>query len=123
MSDGMNIRLRLAGGTWIKIKVPNGFNIQRYNLTKSGRIANGDMTMDFIAKKRKFLFSYESISKKDFNDILNIVDTTTMFFEIQYVENDVTKTATVYAGHIPSERFRTDMGWYWKDVNFDLIEV
>ena len=104
------------------IKRPTFFDIERYNLTKSGRVASGDMTMDLIAKKRKFLFRYDVISGKDLNTILNLIDGTDMFFTLSYIENDVTKTASCYAGHIPTRLFRTDGVWYWTRVNFDLIE-
>lgn len=119
---GMAISLRLSGGAWTLIKQPAKCSIERYNLTKPGRVTSGLMTMDLVAKKRKFLFEYPVISKVDFEAILDIIDTDEMFFELQYTENDVVKTATVYVGHIPSERFRTNMGWYWKNVNFNLIE-
>ena len=39
------------------IKTPNKFDYEAYNLTKSGRVASGEMTMDLIAKKRKFLLN------------------------------------------------------------------
>jgi len=111
--------LKLGGVT---IKKPTSFRIERYTLTKAGRVASGLMTLEYIAKKRKFVFEYEVISGTELNTILDIIDTTTMFFTINYRENNVNKSATVYAGHIPSEQFRTDGVWYWKDVNFDLIE-
>ena len=105
------------------IKSPTHFRIERYNITfDAGRVASGLMVMDFIAKKRKFLFQYEVISGTALKTILDIIDTTTLFMTLEYVESGVTKTATVYAGHIPSDRFRTDGVWYWKNVNFDLIE-
>jgi hypothetical protein len=80
------------------------------------------MVMDLVAKKRKFVFEYSVISGPDLDIILNLIDTTAMFFTLEYVENDVTKTATVYGGEITARRFRTDSGWFWKDVKFNLIE-
>lgn len=104
------------------IKTPHDFDIERYNITKAGRVANGSMVMDLIAKKRKFLFRYKVISGTEMNKILSLIDTTAMFFVLTYEENGEEKTATCYAGHIPTKRFRTDGVWYWKDMNFDLIE-
>lgn len=104
------------------IRTPTEFHIERYNLTKAGRVANGTMHMDLIAKKRKFLFRYTVISGTDMNTILSLIDGTNMFFTLSYVENGTTKTAVCYAGHIPTERFRTDGVWYWKNMDFDLIE-
>ncbi len=106
------------------IPTPQEFHIERYNLTKAGRVATGDMKMDLIAKKRKFLLRYRVLSGTQLNNILTLIDGPgIVFFTVGYIENGVTKTAICYAGHIPSHLFRTDGKWYWRDVNFDLIEV
>ena len=106
-----------------QIKNPTEFKIERFTLTKGGRVASGLMCLDLIAKKRKFLLRYAVISGPELNKILELIDNPGyFFFTVEYVENGVTKTATCYPGHIPSDRFRTDGVWYWKDVNFDLIE-
>ena len=105
------------------IKKPTSFNIEKYNITKAERTSDGTMHMDFIAKKRKFLFKYDSLKGNDLETILDIIDGTNMFFDLEYIENDVNKSATVYVGDIKSEQFRTDTGaWYWTNVSFDLIE-
>jgi hypothetical protein len=111
--------IKLNGTT---IKNPLDFSTSRYNLTKSGRVASGKMTMELIAKKRKFFFTYEVLSGADLDLILGIIDTDAMFFDITYVENNVTKSAKVYVGEIKYDKFRTDKGWYWKNVTFNLIE-
>ncbi len=106
-----------------RIKSPTGFQIERYKITKASRVASGKMTMDVIARKLKFLFNYKVLSGAEYKTILDILDTDTAFFTLEYVENDVVKTATVYSGAITANKFRTDEGaWYWKDVTFDLIE-
>ena len=115
----MALLLKLGG---ITVKKPVEFTIERYNITDSGRVASGLMTMDLIAKKRKFLFRYPAIDGDDMDTILNVIDTTTMFFAIQYSENGTTKNATVYAGRIPSKLFRSDGFWTWQGLDFDLIE-
>ena len=117
----MSQNIKLNG---ITIKQPNvdDFSIEKYNLTKAGRTSNGDMQMDLIAKKRKFTFKYEVLSGTELNTILNILDGNNVFITLSYVENNVSKSATVYAGAIKATQFRTDGVWYWKDVAFDLIE-
>lgn len=115
----MTFYLKLNGKL---IKSPRSFDIEKYNLTKSGRVANGKMTMELVAKKRKFLFSYNVLSGKDLDDILEVIDSNNLFFNIEYVENDRVKTARVYVGEIKQTKFRSEMGWYWKDVTFNLIE-
>lgn len=104
------------------VKKPTSFRIETYNITKSGRTASGKMCMDLIAKKRKFFFEYAVLAGADLDVILGIIDSTAMFFSLEYVDNGVTKTATVYGGAIAKDQFRTDGGWYWKNVKFDLIE-
>jgi hypothetical protein len=105
------------------IRQPSDFAISRYNITKSGRTASGNMVMDLVAKKRKFFFTYEVLQGKDLEVILSAIDSDAMFFTLDYVENNVSKSAVVYVGEINYKRFRTfDNGWYWKDVTFNLIE-
>lgn len=105
------------------IKRPSEFKIERYNITNLQRIASGDMCGDLIAKKRKFFFTYEGIRSDDLNNILDIIwNTTSLFYTLEFVENNVTKTATVYTGAIPMELHRTGALWVWKNVTFNLIE-
>lgn len=119
----MSITLKING---TPIKKPAQFSIERYNITKAGRVASGKMMLELVAKKRKFLLQYEHLSGTDLDEILALIDTDEMFFELEYQENGVTKRAICYAGHIPSQYLRggdeTSPLWYWKDVDFDLIE-
>ena len=116
----MAMVLKLGG---IVIKQPKDFDIEKYNITKSGRVASGKMVMDLIAKKRKFLFAYDIISGTALTSILSVIDTDNVFFKIEYTENsNEVKEATVYVGSIKAKKFRTDGVWYWKNVAFDLIE-
>lgn len=109
-----------------KIKTPHRFTTNRYNLTKAGRVANGDMKMDLIAKKREFNIGYDVISGTELKQILDIIDTDEVFFELEYVESGIRKSATVYPGAIPSDRFRggepSSREWYYQNVDFNLIE-
>lgn len=104
------------------IKNPKAFKVERYKLTKSGRIASGLMTMDVIAKKRKFILTYEVISGADLKVIMDILDTTTSFYTFEYTEFDTTYTATVYPGALNYDRFRTNSGIYFKNFELNLIE-
>lgn len=107
----------------VVVKQPSDLSLETYNLTKSGRVASGKMTMEIIAKKRKFLFTYEVLSGPEFDKIRNAIDHPDhAFFDLVYRDNNVQKRARVYAGAIKARRFRTDGIWYWKNVSFDLIE-
>lgn len=107
----------------VRIKRPSDFKIERYNVTNLDRLANAKMVGDLIAKKRKFYFTYAAITAKDLNLILDTIwETTDLFYTLSYVENNVTKTARVYSGSIPTELHSTGENWTWKNVTFDLIE-
>ena len=107
----------------IKQPKPGDFGIERYSLTKAGRVASGLMTMDLIAKKKKFTLKYEILKGADLKTLADIVDGTTMFFDITYLDdNGTAQTKTVYAGALKYTNFRSDEGWYWVDIQFDLIE-
>ena len=104
------------------LRNPQEFSIEKYDITKAGRVANGAMTLELVAKKRKFLLRWEVISGTDLAAILAQIDTSTMFFTFSYVENGSTKTAECYSGAKHQKQFRTDGVWYWTDVSFDFIE-
>jgi len=109
----------------VPIKNPSSFKIERYNITDLNRLSNGTIVGDLIAKKRKFYFTYEAISSYDLNIILDAIwNTSSIFYELTYIENNETKTAEVYVGSIPTELHRNSDGaeWIWKNVTFNLIE-
>ena len=111
-----------------EIKSPSGFNLERYTITKAARVASGDMVMEFVANKRKFVFKYDAITATDLNTIIyalwtSVATSKKCFLELTYVENGATKTATVYAGGIPAELHSAKTTeWVWKNVTFSLIE-
>lgn len=113
----MNIKIN---GT--TIRNPTSWDVEEYKLTKAGRVSSGDMTMDVIAKKRKFNLSYDVLSGTDLEMIRNILYSDDSFFTLEYEDNQEARSAIVYVGAINRRRFRTDGVWYWKDVQFSLIE-
>lgn len=117
MAKGMDIRIN-----GVRIKQPTECKVQRYNLTKSGRVASGKMTMELVAKKRKLDLIYDVLSGSDLELILSLIDTEQMFFQVQWLENGDEKSMTAYVGEIVADKFRTDGMWYWKNVEFHLIE-
>lgn len=105
------------------IKRPSSFKIERYNVTNLERLANAEMCGDLIAKKRKFLFTYDTIQSTELDAILDLIwETNSVFFDLTYIENNEEKTARVYSGAIPSDLHRTGSKWVWKNVTFSLIE-
>ena len=113
----------------IEIKTPHEWKVERYTLTNSARTANGDMVMDFVANKRKFTLTYSAITGPDLDTLIDILwtqlkETKKCFATFEYPENGEIKTATVYAGAIPSELHRggSTKYWVWKNVSISLIE-
>lgn len=110
----------LSGTT---IKRPSSFKIEKYKITNAQRLANGDMTADVIAKKRKFTFTYNQITSTELDKILDILwDDTGYFYTFTWVENGKEKSAPVYPGSIPQELHCPVGIWVWKGVSFSLIE-
>ena len=113
----------------ITIKNPSTFKIERYNVTTMERLSNADMVGDLVAKKLKFYFTYEVLPAADLDAILAAIwDSDKLFFPLEYTENGIQKSATVYVGSIPAElaRIHGSVGnaanWVWKGVTFNLIE-
>gem|GEM_PF-1976215 len=107
----------------LAIREPTNLGFEFYNLTKSGRLASGKMTIELVAQKRKFTFMYEVISGPQLDQIkAAIYSPSAMFFPLVYLENDVHKTCIVYSGALKALPWRKEGLWYWKNVTFDLIE-
>lgn len=111
-----------------KIKDPSGFNPEFYTLTKSTRVANGDMVMDFVANKQKFNFTWNMIDSRNLDLILEILwrqlpVTKECFHWLEYEDDLRHNKVRVYAGAIPHNLHRGDGRlWIWKDVKLSLIE-
>jgi hypothetical protein len=106
----------------VAIKNPTDLDIDSYNLTKSGRVASGLMTMEIIAQKWKLECKYDVLSAADMQNIRNLIDAGIPFFQVEFLYEGSYRTIKAYAGAINRKRFRTSSGWYWKDVGFALIE-
>ncbi len=112
--------LTLAGKT---LKNPVTFSIENYALTReTGRLINGEMVMDHVALKKKFIFDYDAIDGVELKVILDIINTSTRFYEFKYKDREGTHTKTVYSGALKQTQFRTDGNWVWEGTSFALIE-
>lgn len=103
---------------------PSDFDVSLFNISNSTRVASGKMTMEIIAPKRKFFFTYDVLSGPALQAILDVIYTMNPFFVFEYNEYDdgPMQSAVVYVGEIARKRYRTNGVWYWKDVNFNFIE-
>lgn len=104
----------------IDIKTPTSFSSEYYKITKSNRLSSGKMSMELIAKKRKFFLTYAAIDSDDLQDILDIIYSDESFFDFTFldVENN-SCTVKVYVGAIKKSLHRSKV---YKDVSFNLIE-
>lgn len=107
-----------------KIKEPTSKTLDSYNLTKSGRVSSGKMTMELVGKKRTLQVSYEVLAGYDLEQIRRLIDGNAMFFTVEFDDSDGIHSMVAYAGAIHRDYFRSDtkFGWYWKNVEFQLIE-
>lgn len=107
----------------IKIKNPTSFQVERYPITNLERIANADMAGDLIARKQKFLYRYDSIDQRDWDDILRAIwEGSSIFVTLQVQEGNKFNTYQVYPGSINADRYRDGGEWVWKDASFNLIQ-
>lgn len=109
----------------VTIKNPTKWKIERYNLTKSGRVATGDMVMDIVAKKLKFFLEYKYMTGDELKKVTELLFGDNPFVTLTYEEHDEIKTATVYAGPLSQELFRrATIGdhTYWVGIQFNLIQ-
>lgn len=112
----------------IEVKTPTDIDYEHYNVTNSGRMASGSMSMDLIAKKSKLKINYAVLKGADLRTIKSIIYGPNMFFDVTYYDEDgVIRTITCYVGAITYKKFRTGVkdplnAWYWKDVEFAVIE-
>jgi hypothetical protein len=108
----------------IQIKNPTTITFEDYNLTKGGRLASGKMTLDLVAKKRKFLLHYDIISSSALASMLSVANSDTLFYTFEYTEDDVQKTAQVYTGDLTKTPSRggTNVAWCYSDFEIHFIE-
>lgn len=105
------------------IKPPTTCAIEKYNLTKVGRVANGDMQMELVAKKRKFILRWSTIDSRDLAVIEQLIDGTDMFFTFEYIEDNTRKSAVVYTGAInkPPPHHKGSL-WHYPELELRFIE-
>lgn len=120
MLDGSKLQIAING---TRIRAPQSYKVSSYRLTKSGRVANGDMTAEIIAKKRKLFLSYPSLSSTDVKQLEDLVGgDTAFFFTVTYTEDGEEKSMIAYAGEFQKTLVREGPVWYWKDVQVNFIE-
>lgn len=113
----MSLVLKVNGTV---IPSPTSFQPAHYKITKSTRLSNGSMSMELIAKKKKFVLKYDVITAAELNSILNLADTNFMFFAFEHNDRGFVETHVCYCGDIPYELIAA--GKYFKNFQIDFIE-
>lgn len=106
----------------VPLKNPTDLKRSTHNLSNSGRVASGLMTLEIVARKAKLEVGYDVMSGNDFDKLNSLIDNGVPFFTVEHLNNGRYEKFTMYTGAIHAEKFRQHMGWYWKSVSFDLIE-
>lgn len=112
------------------VKTPHAFQISHYNLTKHGRVASGNMTMDLLknGKKKKLFLEYRVITGADLQHIYDRIHVWSngIFFYVTYFDEiGEAQTITCYVGEIAAPLARRgQLGDHqiFKDVVFNFIE-
>ena len=115
----------------VYIKNPTKFKLSNYKTSSLRRLASGRMVGDQLGRERKLYFTYEAITAKDLQVILDAIFWNEgMFFPVEDIErtggaSPVVRTMTCYVGEISQDLVRdnqaVDSQWVWKDVTFNLI--
>ncbi|ABB14935.1 DUF6711 family protein [Carboxydothermus hydrogenoformans] len=104
---------------------PQDIGLEWYVLTKSGRVASGKMTMEYVAQKRKLNCKYTLLKESQLNAIkAQIYQPGRVFFTVTYDDTDGEKTITCYAGAIKAKPLTRDSSgeMLYENVEFALIE-
>lgn len=107
----------------IQINAPQ-LKVSSFLITKSERTADGTMTMDIIAEKRRLDLTWPIIKDTDLQQILSLLKSKT-FHTVTYPdpEHGENHTITVYRGDVSTEPgHRVEGTRYWRDVSIALIE-
>lgn len=107
----------------IPIKTPQ-LKVGSFQISRSERMADGTMTMDIIAEKRRLDLSWPIIKDADLQQILSLLKNKA-FHTITYPdpESGDAHTITVYRGDVSTVTgHRLEGSRYWRDVSIALIE-
>lgn len=107
----------------VSLPISVEYLISILDLSKAERTANGNMTIERIATKRKLELAWKHLSQQQLSQLLNLVEP--VFFQVEYPDpqDDTIRTGTFYCG----DRTIGALGYVngqvrWRDIKFNLIE-
>lgn len=102
---------------------PAELKVGRFDITKSGRTASGDMVMDIIATKRRVDCTWRMMPDGDLKLLIDTIQANKPFFPLAYPDAGGTETMVCYAGDINTSLWHTINGVrYWQEVTVSFIE-
>lgn len=111
---------KIAG---VSVINPAELKVGRFDLTKSGRNALGNMIMEVIATKRRVDCTWKMVKDSDLQIIIDTITANKPFFSLEYPDAGGTKTMACYAGDINTSLWHTINGVrHWDEVMIPFIE-
>lgn len=106
------------------LPTPSEYSVSINDLTKAERTANGTMTIDRVATKRKIELSWRYLSRNDLQTMLNLFND--VKFQVTYMDpvTNANRTSYFYVGDrsVGMLDFVNSVPRY-KEIKFNLIEI
>lgn len=99
-------------------------NVQDLSSGSSGRNADGEMMIDFVASKRKIECEWPSLTSSEMSSLMSLMSATT--FPVTYIdpETGASKTITCYKGDRSAPVYWIIGGVVrWEGLKVNFIEV
>ena len=121
--SGGRIWLGLTGSEALLESDGRSFAEEDFEVTREGRVANGDLVMDVIATKRRFTLTYEVISQTALDTILTEYNRGVILnLKIEREDDSVDEYSVKFRPFSRVRMLAMDQ-WLWQGVTFLLEEV
>lgn len=99
------------------------FTEEDFEITREGRVANGDLVMDVIATKKRFTFTYEALSQATLDAILTEYNRGVILnLKVERDDLSVDEYSVKFRPFSRVRMLAMDQ-WLWQGVTFLLEEV
>lgn len=110
----------------VSIKTPTEFTEESFRLTKSNRLQDGKMSMEMIAKKKKFTLKYSILDSNELKVIEDLIwKPWNPYYTFSFNDDKGQHSYTVYSGDLSKSLYRiwNNGSYLYKDYELRLIEV
>ena len=102
---------------------PASVNVGRFDLSKSQRVATGEMVQEYIRTVRRVDVTWQYMPDNVLKTLLDTLAANKPFFSLKYPDAGGDETMTAYAGDINTGLWHTMGGVrYWQEVSVSFIE-